>query len=306
MIDKESKYIKSIDAWYDESVNDTLKKLYHLKNFDIVFVVYVFFSKALKCFPQHVLKLLETQDVYTDRHKMYLQNNDKYNWFSTTATQERKGLKRADIIVTIQDGEREFFSSLANKKTITIGHTVKIRKQKMDVNSRRNILFIGSANQSNIDAIQIFINDMFPKVRTAVPNATLLIAGPVCRVLNDSLENVVKLGETTDLDSVYEKADIVINPIRFGTGLKIKNIEALGYSKPLVTTSTGAEGMEAGKDSVFLVADDAQSFSDKIIKIFNEPNLYHNLSKSGYDFAMNWNRRQAAALNRILIYDRLK
>jgi len=78
---------------------------------------------------------------------------------------------------------------------------------------------------------------MFPIIKMAVPNATLL---------NDSSEDIVKLGETAELDSAYDKADIVINPIRFDTGLEIKNIEALGYSNPLVTTSTGAEGMEIG------------------------------------------------------------
>lgn len=300
LIDKDSKYTSFIDAWYDDSINESLKNLYRRSHFDIVFVEYAFFSKALNCFPKHVVKIVDTHDVFTNRHKIYQQGSTKYNWFSTTAAQERKGLKRADIIVAIQEREQDFFSRLTNKKTVTIGHTVKIKKYEITTLSNANILFIGSANQSNIDAINFFIEDMFPGIKSVIPNATLLVAGPVCRVLTDSAEGIVKLGEMADLDPAYDEADIVINPIRVGTGLKIKNIEALGYSKPLVTTSVGAEGMETGIGSAFLVADDASSFSDKVINILREPTLFHGLSERGYDFAIGWNQRQLLTLQNIL------
>jgi polysaccharide biosynthesis protein PslH len=300
LIDKDAKYHYHIDAFYNESLEGDLKKLYNQYHFDIVFVEYVFFSKALTCFPDHVLKVLDTHDVMTDRHKQYMQHNNKYSWFTTSAAQERKGLRRADIIVAIQEGERDFFARLTQKKTITVGHTVKTRKQKTDALFTGSILFLGSANQSNIDTITVFIRDMFPGIKREFPNATLLLAGEICSVLDDSIEGIIKLGSAEDLDAIYDKADMVINPIRIGTGLKIKNIEALGYSKPLVTTSIGAQGMEMGIDSAFLVADDAQCFSDAVIKILREPILYSSLAKNGYEFAVDWNQRQLTALQEIL------
>ena len=138
-----------------------------------------------------------------------------------------------------------------------------------------------------------------------VPKTTLLVAGQVCRVLNNNPEGIVNLGEIADLESIYDTADIVINPIRFGTGLKIKNIEALGYSKPLVTTSVGATGMDRGVEPAFLVADNAQDFSDAVVKILREPTLFRSLSNRGYDFAGNWNQKQMESLQGILNSNRL-
>ncbi|MFH2066083.1 MAG: glycosyltransferase family 4 protein [Pseudomonadota bacterium] len=298
--DKESKYIFFIDDWYDDSIGNYFKKLYRKYRFDIVIVEYAFFSKALTCFPKHVLKIVDTHDVLTDRHKIYLRNDKKYNWFSTTKSQEKKGLKRADIIISIQDKEKDFFSRLTDKYTVTIGHTVKIQPSKTNKIKGRNILFIGSANQSNIDAFHLFYDKIFPKIRQIIREAALVVAGPICRILNDDMEGIVNKGPGVDLDTIYECADIVINPIRFGTGLKIKNIEALGYAKPLVTTSIGAEGIESGADKAFLVADDPENFSNAVIKILQDSLVYRNLCINGNRFAVEWNQNQMSTLDRIL------
>jgi glycosyltransferase involved in cell wall biosynthesis len=162
------------------------------------------------------------------------------------------------------------------------------------------MFFIGSANQSNIDALHYFIEEIFPAVKTSFPEATLLVAGPVCRVLDSPDQSIIKCGEPENLDELYGKASVVINPIRFGTGLKIKNIEALGYAKPLVTTPVGAEGLENGADSAFLVADDASGFARHLNRILTEEALYCRLCDKGYAFAWQWNQLQTDALAAIL------
>lgn len=300
LIDRNAKYTSYIDEWYDDSINDHLMRLHQNVGFDIVIVEYAFFSKALTCFPEEVTKVIDTHDVLTDRHKPYLEKGKKYNWLSTTSGQEKKGLLRANIIIAIQKKEKDYFSHLTGTQTVTIGHTVKTKKPVPNALSKNNILFIGSANQSNIDAITRFCNDMFPLIKQSVPDATVLIAGPVCRKFDVEKDGIIKLGEPVDLDSTYDMADMVINPIQFGTGLKIKNIEALGYSKPLVTTSIGADGMEHGKGTAFLVADDIHGFAESTIKIILNPTFSQSLANNAYDFASQWNQKQLTALSRIL------
>jgi len=299
LFNKEFQYVLHIDNWYDNALDRHFKRLHIQYQYDVVLVEYVFFSKALECFPNHVLKIIDTHDVMTNRHRIYLQNNCDYRWFSTTTSQEKKGLKRANIIIAIQERESAFFRRLTGKKIITIGHSVKTRKQEK-VSPGSRLLFVGSANQSNIDAIQYFIKEIFPAIKVVYPHATLFVAGPVFRVLQKYNNGIINLGVIENLDALYMKADIVINPIRFGTGLKIKNIEALGYSKPLVTTSIGAEGMEKGIGLAFLVADDPQTFADKLIKLIRDPFLFQRLSENGYKFAIEWNYNQKIALQEIL------
>ena len=68
-------------------------------------------------------------------------------------------------------------------------------------------------------------------------------------------DGLVKLAEMQDMKPAYDSATLIVNPVLFGTGLKVKSIEALGYSKPLDTTSVGAEGLEYGVDSAFYMKD---------------------------------------------------
>ena len=111
--------------------------------------------------------------------------------------------------------EREYFERLCNRKTITVGHTVKTIKPESGKHPKANVLFIGSANQSNIDALTSFIDEMFPRIRKSIPTANLLIAGHIGRVVKDLLtDNIIDLGEPESLDGVYDRADMVINPIK--------------------------------------------------------------------------------------------
>ena len=67
-IDKNSKYLFDVDEWYDDSIDDHIKKILAHKKFDIVLAVYVYMSKALELFDENVLKIIDTNDKFTDRH----------------------------------------------------------------------------------------------------------------------------------------------------------------------------------------------------------------------------------------------
>jgi hypothetical protein len=62
----------------------------------------------------------------------------------------------------------------------------------------------------------------------------------------------------------------------------------------------GADGTNSGVEQNFLVADEAQDFSDAVIRILREPDLFRRLSNHGYDFAVKWNQIQLDAFQGIL------
>ena len=109
-LDKDSqKYTYKIDDWYDDSVNTKLIEISQSIKPDVVIVEYVFFSKALECFDSKILKVIDTHDIFANRHEIYLKNNQTPKWFSTTTKQENLGLKRADVILAIQKKEADLF-----------------------------------------------------------------------------------------------------------------------------------------------------------------------------------------------------
>ncbi|MBW4560979.1 MAG: glycosyltransferase family 4 protein [Mojavia pulchra JT2-VF2] len=294
------KYPGAVDDWYENSINHFLVELHRKVNFDVVIVEYVFFSKALNIFGKDVLKIIDTHDVFANRTDLYKNNGQEYYWYSTNIKEETKGLRRADLIIAIQKEEEEYFQKLVGNKVITVGHTVLLRRPKqMLLPAGNKILYIASLNETNIHGIKYFINDVLPKVRAKLPDIQLLIAGKICEAL-DKIEGCVKLGYVDNSNEIYDNANVVINPMCFGTGLKIKSIEALGQSKVLVTTLEGAKGLEAGANKAFLVAKDADEFSQYLIEVLTNSLLSSNLAKQAYDFAEVYNKKALEPLEKVL------
>ena len=288
-LNKDRQYYSNIDDFYNQNLDGFLHEL-TLKNiFDIVVVEYVFLSKAFLNFPASTLKVLDTHDVMTNRHRLFLENGKKPSWYSTSAAQEQKGLNRADHIISIQDNEKNHFSKLTSKPITTIGHMVDIYPLATpNTPPRKRILFLGSNNPSNVFGIQTFIAEIFPAIRKSIPDLELIIVGTVSSIISDQ-DGVIKMGEMPDIKSIYDLSDIVINPLTIGTGLKIKSIEALGFSKALISTSVGADGLEKGINTAFLVANSAEEFCNTLNLIVFDADAYLNLCNNAAKFAETWN-----------------
>ncbi len=289
-----------IDYIYNKNLEHFLSQLTKKIKFDVVFVEYVWLSKALDYFNDDILKIIDTHDLYTDRYKNFLKRDlSPLNLISLTAEEEAKGLNRADIIIAIQDKEKEFFSKLVKKEVVTIGHNVQLHKPLKRSSKTKNILFIGSDHQPNIKGIKHFIINIFPKVKAKFPDAKLIVAGGVSKVIG-GLESCVKLGVIKDVQEAYNMADVVISPFSPGSGLKTKIVEALGYCKPVVTTPHGTRGLEGGKGKAFLAANTADKFADAIIKVFSDKKLYERLSKNAHKFIEEYNKKNLETLREIL------
>lgn len=293
------RYPGAVDDWYENSVNKLLVELQKRVKFDVVIVEYVFFSKALKYFENDVLKIIDTHDIFNNRIELYQKNGQKYHWYSTTNKEEVKGLNRADLVIAIQKEEEKYFQKLVGDKVITIGHIVPLRRPKQMLKSNQKILYIASLNDTNLHGITYFIDNILPQVRTKLPDIQLLIAGKICEAVEEA-EGCIKLGYVENLDEVYNTADVVINPILFGTGLKIKSIEALGQSKVLVTTPEGAKGLETRANKAFLIAKNADEFALHLIEVLTNPILSRNLSENAYAFAESYNKEVFDPLEEIL------
>jgi glycosyltransferase involved in cell wall biosynthesis len=103
-----------------------------------------------------------------------------------------------------------------------------------------------------------------------------------------------------DVKEAYARAAVVINPVLAGTGLKTKTIEALAFGCPLVSTSCGAEGLEAAAGSAFYLADDPVPFAAAVIELLTDPERAAGFAKGALQFVEQWNSEQMRALNEVL------
>ena len=74
-------------------------------------------------------------------------------------------------------------------------------------------------------------------------------------------------GLVTDLPAFYDRTRVVISPIRFGAGVKVKTVQALQYGVPVVSTSCGSEGIDTYGLDAIAVADDPEDFARLLVSI---------------------------------------
>jgi len=258
-----------IDDWFDKSILPNVRDISANLKPEIVLVEYVYVSKILDLFGTDVLKILDTHDVFGERAQLYFQRNKQPSWFYTSENEEKKGVDRADIILAIQSNEAEYFNRISNKKVLLVGHLAKMAEfSEPQLILPPRILFVGSSNPSNIDGLTWFLDNVFKILREKISEIEFDVVGNVGDFIKNTpvfnLHGIVK-----ELASFYKNAWVVINPLQFGTGLKIKSIEALAMKRPLVTTPNGATGVEDWAGRAFLCANTPEEFAAAILKIIN-------------------------------------
>ncbi len=139
-----------------------------------------------------------------------------------------------------------------------------------------SIVFTGSMDwMPNEDGMVFFVEDVLPRVRRAVPDATLTIVGrnPTARVhaLADGRPEITVTGTVPDVRPFLEAASIVVVPLRIGGGTRIKIYEAMGMERAVVSTTIGAEGLDVVDGEHILLADVPQSFADAVIALLRAP-----------------------------------
>lgn len=77
-------------------------------------------------------------------------------------------------------------------------------------------------------------------------------------------------GPVADLAPLYARAGVVAAPLRLGSGLKIKLVEAMAYGKAIVATAATLEGIEEAESHGVTRADDAESFAAALIALLGD------------------------------------
>ena len=289
----------NVDWRYHEDLDSFLIGLHKKYHYDRVLVQYIFLSRALTVFDETVVKVLDTHDVFSFRNEKFAKWGLSDTDFSVTSEEETKALNRAHVVLAIQQEEKYFFESLTDRPVIEIGHVIENKKLPEKKEWSKYLLFVGSKNTSNIDGMNYFLKEILPLIHRKIPDIKVLLVGQISKHITH--RSVKKIGEIESLDAVYSLADIVINPVRVGTGLKIKTVEALAYSKPFVGTPEAVSGL-LSKDALgkpFLVAKTPEEFSHHVIHLYEDRNLYDNLAHQAYQFILEYNERTKEAYRRV-------
>jgi polysaccharide biosynthesis protein PslH len=172
------------------------------------------------------------------------------------------------------------------------------------------VLFFGSLDyEPNVDGLRWLATDIWPRVRSEVPEATLSVVGhrpgPEVRALA-ALPGVDVVADVPEAPSWFAGSDVVVVPLRIGTGTRLKALEAMASGRPLVGTTVGLEGLglaALGDPPPALVADDAAGLAAAVVSLLRDPGAAQRHGAAGrrhVEEHFGW-RPIASAMARVLI-----
>ena len=153
------------------------------------------------------------------------------------------------------------------------------------VSSPPVIVFQGTLRYPpNADAARYLVEQVGPRLRALVPGVQIRLVGVAPPALAD-LEDpptVTLTGRVADITDELSRADIILIPLRYGSGTRVKILEAFAHRIPVVSTSIGAEGLEVRPGTHLLVADDPEGLATACARLLGDDALRHALVEKAH------------------------
>ena len=150
-----------------------------------------------------------------------------------------------------------------------------------------DVLFCGNMSyHPNVDAACFLAEEIMPLVRQRHPAARLLVAGttPAPRVLALASAHVEISGWVPDIRAAYAAARVFVAPMRVGTGLQNKLLEAMAMALPCVTTPLANNALGGTDDVELRVAQAAPELAAAISSLLGNEAKAAALAARGHVF----------------------
>ena len=170
---------------------------------------------------------------------------------------------------------------------IPIGVDVDYFSHRKNNFEEEYIGFLGAMSVAhNENAVRHFILDILPDIVKERPRAKFLVIGGGA---SDDLkkfesQHVHFTGRVEDVRNYLEKCKVFVCPMTFGSGIKTKNLEAMAIGLPIVTSSIGAENIDAKNEKEWIVEDNPREFSRAVIKLLTDENLQSKMGEDASKF----------------------
>ena len=216
---------------------------------------------------------------------------------------ERDAVRRFRHVIAVSENDRELMSAMTGASRITVVPTgVDIQKYSSGVEDTRAagggkspngalVVFLGSMDwEPNIDGVEYFCREVWPRVLEVVPSARFRVVGrdPHPRVRRLASDTVEVTGTVPSVVEHLREADVVVVPLRVGGGTRLKIFEAMAVGKSVVSTTVGAEGLDVTHGEDILLADDAESFAESVTSLLRDTTRRENLGRAAVALAARY------------------
>lgn len=196
-------------------------------------------------------------------------------------------------IISAQDRDSIWHQKRKNITIIPNGIDTKFFFPK-DHQKTFDVLFSGNMSYlPNIDSAVFLAEEIFPHLLQIKPQSRLLLAGasPTKKVRNLASDSIQVSGWMNDIREAYWSSKVFVAPLRLGSGLQNKLLEAMLLKIPCITTSMANNALGAVPGQSIIIAETPKAFSEQIAKLLDEPDYYHRIAEGGRQHILdhfNW------------------
>jgi len=193
-----------------------------------------------------------------------------------------------DVKTIISEQDRDFIDHPEKDKIVIVPNGVdhdffkpQNRKKIYDV------VFTGNmAYPPNVNAVEYLAEEILPLVWKSLPDVKMFIAGatPDGKVRRVASDKIIVSGWIDDIRDAYSQSRVFIAPMRIGTGLQNKILEAMSMKIPSITTSLASNPIGATEDVDIMVGNNAAELASHIVLLLKDKEKAASLAQNGYDF----------------------
>ena len=201
---------------------------------------------------------------------------------------ENKVFDEFDVKTIISEPDRENIDHPEKDKILIVPNGVDHEYYKPQEREKiYDIVFTGNMGYApNVNAVEFLAYEIMPKVWEKIPSAKLYIAGaqPDMKVKKAACENIIVSGWIDDMRDAYAQSRIFIAPMRIGTGLQNKLLEAMSMKIPCITTALANGSLHAENGKEILVDNNSSELAADIVFMLQRPDKAAEIAEEGYNF----------------------
>lgn len=199
--------------------------------------------------------------------------------------------KKADGVVAVSESDKEEMLKLVPNLKVNLvpnGVNLDFFKEKNSwISKEPKILFIANFKWlQNIEAAKLLLDEVFPLIYAKNPDVKVWIVGQHVpkEILEYKSENVIiddlKEDDQESIRKAYFEASVFLSPLRGPGGTRLKHLAAMAAKLPLVTTSVGAEGLEATDGKEVIIRDKPIEMAEAVLEVLNNEKLAQKVAEN--------------------------
>ena len=193
-----------------------------------------------------------------------------------------------DVKAIISEPDRELIPHPKKNEILIVPNGVDHDYFKPQQQAKKyDIVFTGNMSYApNVNAVEYLANEILPLVWKRLPEARMYIAGanPDPKVKKVACDRILVSGWLDDIRDAYAQSRVFIAPMRIGTGLQNKLLEAMSMGLPAITSPLANASLGAQPDVEILVGGDAETMAQHLITLLTDQEKAQRLAQAGFDF----------------------